>query len=120
LRAAVAPEPGLDPKPAKVAWKAPPKVVLETAGAELEYARLAGRYASGDLAYDTVILIAVKGGLGMPDGTLLEKTAEGYWRIKSAGDQDSPQIERFWFTNDLNGRPQNLIASGSRLERIEP
>jgi len=118
LRAAA--EPGLDPKPAKVFWKAAPKPVLETAGAEPENLRLAGRYADGELAYDTVILIAVKGGLAMPDGTLLEKTADGYWRIKAAGNQDSPQIERFWFTNDLNGRPQNLIASGRSLERIEP
>jgi D-alanyl-D-alanine carboxypeptidase len=118
LRAAA--EPGLDPKPAKVAWTAPPKPVLQTDGAEPEQARLAGRYADGELAYDTVILIAVKGGLAMPDGTLLEQTAEGYWRIKAATDQDSPQMERFWFTNDLGGRPQNLIASGRRLERIEP
>ena len=118
LRAAA--EPGLDPKPAKVAWKAPPKPVLRTEGAEPEYVRLAGRYADGELAYDTVILIAVRGGLAMPDGTLLEKTAEGYWRIKAAGSQDSPQIERFWFANDLGGRPQNLIASGRRLERIAP
>ena len=118
LRAAA--EPGLDPKPAKVAWTATPKPVLNTEGAEPEHVRLAGRYASGDLAYDTVILIAVKGGLAMPDGTLLEKTADGYWRIKSAGAQDSPQIERFWFTNDVGGRPQNLIASGLRMERIEP
>jgi len=120
LRAAAAPEPGLDPKAAEAAWKAAPKPVLQTDGAEPEYARLAGRYADGVLAYNTVILIAVKGGLAMPDGTLLEKTADGYWRIKAAASQDSPQIERFWFTNDLGGRPQNLIASGRRLERIEP
>ena len=120
LRAAAAPEPGLDPQPAKVAWKADPKPALPTEGADPDHVRLAGRYADGELAYDTVVLIAVKGGLTMPDGTLLEKTAEGYWRIKAAKDQDSPQIERFWFTNDLNGRPQNLIASGRRLERIEP
>jgi CubicO group peptidase (beta-lactamase class C family) len=118
LRAAA--EPGLDPKPAEVAWKADPKPVLQTNGAEPEYARLAGRYADRELAYNTVILIAVKGGLAMPDGTLLEKTQEGYWRIKAATGQDSPQIERFWFANDLGGRPQNLIASGRLLERIEP
>jgi D-alanyl-D-alanine carboxypeptidase len=118
LRAAA--EPGLDPKPAKVAWTAPPKPALETAGAEPEFVRLAGRYADGEVAYDTVILIAVKGGLAMPDGTLLEKTPDGYWRIKAAADQDSPQIERFWFANDIGGRPQNLIVSGRRLERIEP
>ncbi len=119
LRAAS--EPGLDPKPAKVTWKAAPKPVLETAGAEAENVRLAGRYADGgDVAYGTVTLIAVKGGLAMPDGTLLEKTADGYWKIKAAWSQDSPQIERFWFANDLNGRPQNLIVSGRRLERIEP
>ena len=118
LRAAA--EPGLDPKPAKVAWTAPPKLALQTEGAKPEHARLAGRYANGELAYDTVILIAVKGGLAMPDGTLLEETTEGYWRIKAATDQDSPQIERFWFANDIGGRPQNLIASGRRLERIEP
>jgi len=120
IRAAASPEAGLDPKAATVAWKAPPKPVLHTDGAPPEHVRLAGRYADGELAYDTVILIAVKGGLAMPDGTLLEKTDEGYWRIKTASDQDSPQMERFWFTNDLAGRPQNLIASGRRLERIEP
>ena len=118
LRAAAGP--GLDPQPAKVAWKSAAGPVLQTDGAPPEHVRLAGRYADGELAYDTVTLIAVKGGLAMPDGTLLEKTTEGYWRIKAAGDQDSPQTERFWFTNDLNWTTAEPDRPGRRLERIEP
>ena len=115
LRAAVAPEPGLHPKPAPLEWKKPAAAKLDTEGAKAENAALAGRYGGHFLSYGTVQLIAVKEGLALPDGTQLEKVEAGYWRVKGA-----PDIERFWFFDLLNGRPQTLSVSGLPFERLEP
>jgi len=118
LRAAFDANAGLDPKPAKVEWTKP-AVVLQTTGADPEAMSLAGRYGSQGLNFGTVTLIAVKGGLAMPDGTTLEKTAEGYWRIKPPSPSSPPSAERMWFFNPVNGRPQTLSLSGARQERLE-
>ncbi len=117
-RAVTAPEPGLDPQPAKVVWERPPTPKLETEGAEAEYRALAGRYAASGLAYGTVTILAVKGALALRDGTLFERKPEGFWVLKPDADHPEPQVERMWFANPLNGRPQNLIFAGVRLERI--
>ena len=120
LRALAEPEAALNPIPAPVSWTAPSKVKLDTTDAEPEFAALAGRYAARGLSFGTVTLVAVKGGLAMPDGTLLEKSPDGYWTIRTSPSLDSPAIERIWFSHPVNGRPQNLSFSGERMERIAP
>jgi hypothetical protein len=115
LRAAVAPEPGLDPRPAPVVWKAPPKPKLDREGADPGLQALAGRYSGYMLGFATLEIVAVKGGLAFADGTPLERTAAGYWKVK-----DQPDTERMWFMNLVNGRPQSLSLSGVRLDRMEP
>lgn len=118
LRSTAEPQVGLDPQPAKVSWTRPPPARLDTAGAEPEHVALAGRFAAGGLAYGTMTLIAVKGGLALRDGTMFEKAPEGYWRAKATAENPGPIVERMWFANPVNGRPQNLIVSGAVLERI--
>jgi hypothetical protein len=115
LRAAAEPQAGLDPKSAPTAFKPPPpKPARDIAGADPAIAPLAGRYQSIDAPAGSITIIAAREGLFMSDGTPLELAPEGHWRIRNR-----PDLERFWFLDVLDGRPQTLCISGALLRRSD-
>jgi D-alanyl-D-alanine carboxypeptidase len=115
MRAAAEPQAGLRPTPAPTAFKPPKaKPKLDIAGAGPALAALAGRYQPIDAAYGSVIVVAAHEGLFLSDGTPLEHASDGYWRIKG-----KPDLERIWFLDVLDGRPQTLCFSGALARRSD-
>jgi CubicO group peptidase (beta-lactamase class C family) len=115
MRAAAEPQAGLDPKPAPTAFKPPPaKPALDIAGADPALAALAGRYQSIDAGFGSVIIVAAREGLFLSGGGPLERAPEGHWRIKG-----QPDLERLWFMDEMDGRPQTLCVSGDLARRAD-
>ena len=115
MRAAAEPRAGLNPQPAPTAFTAPEaKPKLDVAGADPALAALAGRYQPMDAAYGSVIVVAAREGLFLSDGTPLERAPDGHWRLKG-----KPDLERIWFMDPLNGRPQTLCVSGALARRSD-
>ena len=113
LRAAVAPEAGLAPKPAPIRKADVPVKPPTPAGAvDPALAALAGRYESDDPWQGSITLAALPSGLTIDGQVALDRHADGYWIPRAP-----VSTERFWFGGVLGGRPQVLSISGNEFVR---
>ena len=110
LRSAVAPEPGLSPRPAKVATAPPAVRVLPGASGgavPAELAALAGRYENDDPWTGALTIEARADGLYIDGQVPLELKPEGYWVARGV-----PGTERIWFPHLVGGKAQVMNLSG--------
>ncbi len=116
LRSVAQPEPGLAPKPARVAPAPPPpptpRPPATAASIPPELAALAGRYENDDPWAGAVVIEARADGLYIDGQAPLDHKPDGYWVARAP-----VSTERLWFGGQMNGRAQVLNVSGSDFVR---